>query len=144
MPITRLEMVSSAFHSQAKRDRNAGETQPRSERGFHVRIAGNLVLIRLISSTYTKERELARTRADPRHLRRVAFRFFSDVPRGRVIVKICKFGRLREFSDCTIADSVLKVSASGKVHGNKFPAGCDIWRSDHAIIHFRNSEESGK
>ena len=27
MPITRLEMVSSAFHSQAKRGRNAGETR---------------------------------------------------------------------------------------------------------------------
>ena len=34
MPITRLEMVSSAFHSQAKRDRNAGETQPKPEHGF--------------------------------------------------------------------------------------------------------------
>ena len=32
MPITRLEMVSSAFHSQAKRGRNAGETQPKPER----------------------------------------------------------------------------------------------------------------
>jgi hypothetical protein len=27
MPITRLEMVSSAFHLQAKRDRNATETR---------------------------------------------------------------------------------------------------------------------
>jgi hypothetical protein len=34
MPITRLEMVSFTFHLQAKRDRNAGETQPISERGF--------------------------------------------------------------------------------------------------------------
>ena len=27
MPITRLEMVSFAFHVQAKRDRNVGETE---------------------------------------------------------------------------------------------------------------------
>ena len=32
MPITPLEMVGFTFHSQAKRDRNAGETRPK--RGF--------------------------------------------------------------------------------------------------------------
>ena len=34
MPITRLEMVGFAFHLQAKRDRNASETQPKPERGI--------------------------------------------------------------------------------------------------------------
>ena len=43
MPITRLEMVSSAFHSQAKRGRNAGETQPKPERPPCEKHAGTLV-----------------------------------------------------------------------------------------------------
>ena len=51
MPITRLEMVSFAFHLQAKRGRNAGETQPKSERGIRslfdvpMRDAENLIAV---------------------------------------------------------------------------------------------------
>ena len=43
MPITHLEMVSSPFHLQAKRDRNAGETQPKPERPPCEKHAGTLV-----------------------------------------------------------------------------------------------------
>ena len=46
MPITCLEMVSFAFHSQAKRDRNASETQPIPERPPCEKHAGTLVQTR--------------------------------------------------------------------------------------------------
>ena len=69
-PITRLEMVSSAFHSQAKRDRNAGETQPKPERLPCEKHAGTLVQaiwiqhVRYLQSVSLTRKRLSAHRAD--------------------------------------------------------------------------------